>query len=199
MNDRSVLTDVYITVASGTIATFFTGGISIAWHWGDPVRDALVIGLGTMALVWTAQLWPRLRFPYVQLQEALWRIEQATNLDLDQNGIVGEPERERPIVISGAREPTSFERDLAYFLDEFFTNDRRSWREWNGRKRGWKRAVFPSGREVEQTYWEKLNGVLLNAGIATRNGTGTLMPINKITIGQAHHRAFQALPHPGAQ
>jgi hypothetical protein len=195
-NERgSFFTDCQIPVVLSTVTTFGVIGTGVIFEWPDATRAGLLSGLFVLVIVTWTLAYPRLRFPHVQLREALQRLEQATSLDLDGDGHVGVPETEpeRPIVISGSvREPTSFEEDLSYFVREWI-GGRRSWREWNGRKSGWSPAHFPSERAVEQVYWERLNAVLIEAGVARRGALGTLVPVAGMTHGKAHRLAFDAL------
>jgi len=99
----------------------------------------------------------------------LWAVERLTMVDLDADGIVGEPTQHSahnttPLVY--VRDPRRERRirdatDFRYFLRQAYDGRGTTWRRW-------KDVNLPSGRHVTRPIWEEYTSRLLRAGLAVR-------------------------------
>ena len=95
-----------------------------------------------------------------------WWIERFTGLDLDHDGVVGEPEREKVRLVVTNKSPMIdgvAQEDLELFLRSALPTERYSQRDWRNK-------IMPSGRKMTNEYHQKIMRILVRVGIVEDYG-----------------------------
>jgi len=153
---QSALVGVGVGVGAFGVMLLLT--VLRAWAWWSPVVAGAVCGSVTFAVASVVLV--------RDSREWLWRLEAGVGVDLDGDGVVGEPpESEAPrfVYVRNVKSEQARRRagDFREFLKGAYNGRGVTWRSWRG-------VRLPSGERVTRSTWEQYCGRLERAGLGVR-------------------------------
>jgi len=168
LESKSPLLSHYLTpalqaITTGFVSTIVAHAVATTITFTDDVwKFAYACGAVVGGVAWFRLL--------IDDRRLLWEIETVTGRDIDGDGEVGEPEKQKtdtlPLIIKRGTNNFGSDTDWHYFLGQI-QKGRLTARQWTGEEVEWDLANFPSGIDVRKA-WQYHCQELVRLGCATR-------------------------------